>query len=105
MVALARCRCSCHKLTIEMGRQNNIPLYERICLFCFNQNNVTAIDCEFHAFFQCSKYNDVRNNYLYNWYSNGTTINDFYSLMSTQNEENIYKLSLFVYHLLKSTSS
>ena len=39
-VAFARFRCSCHKLTIETGRQNNEPLNERICSFCLNQNNL-----------------------------------------------------------------
>jgi hypothetical protein len=46
--------------------------------------------------------------HVYNWYSNGTIINDVYSLMNTQSENTIFKLSVFVsliekYELLTSS--
>jgi hypothetical protein len=56
---------------------------------------VSAIDCEFHVLFQCSKYNGILTSYL-NWYSNGITNNDFYLLINSQSQETIFKLSVCV---------
>lgn len=65
-IAFAKFRCSNHKLNIELGRHSNTPQNERLCIFCLNHNNVAVIDCEYHAFFQCPKFNIIRRQYLFN---------------------------------------
>ena len=49
--AFTKFRCSNHKLNIEVGRQLHIAYNLRICNFCFTENNMSIIDCEYHAFF------------------------------------------------------
>ena len=45
--ALSRFRCASHILNVELGRQNKIPYEQRIC----QNDNVSVVECEFHAFF------------------------------------------------------
>lgn len=67
--AFTKFRCSNHKLNCEVGRQLHIAYNLRICNFCFTENNMLIIDCEYHAFFKCSKYDVVRREFLYNLYT------------------------------------
>ena len=62
-IAFAKFRCSNHKLTIEIGRQLHLEYNLKICNFCFNKKNLSIIDCEYHVFFQCSKYDVAVENF------------------------------------------
>ena len=53
--ALSSFRCASHTLYVELGRQNKIPFEQRICQFCFQNDNVSVVECEFHVFFCCKK--------------------------------------------------
>ena len=99
-IALSKFRCSNHNLYIEIGRHLNIPYNDRLCTACL-ENNIRHIDCEYHAFFQCCRYTDIRNLYLFNWYSSETRIEDFYNLLSSSNYDILRKLSVYVYHLME----
>ena len=70
--AYCKFRCSNHKLGIEIDRHNNIPKEESFCSQCQN-----CIDCEFHAFYICKKYENVRDNFLFNWYLGGRDVHNF----------------------------
>ena len=59
-------------------------------------------DCEYHAFFQCSKFDVVRREFLYNWYTGGNTVHNFYNLMSTTDNDTLLKLCKYVYHLMNT---
>ena len=72
-IALAKCRCSNDKFGIETGRHNTIDCEQRICMYCFQKLNKNIVECEFH----CQKYDDIRNVFLFNWYTNDTIITIF----------------------------
>ena len=46
-----------HKLHVEKGRHNCIPLQQKICQYC----NLNKIEDECHFIVDCSLYNDERN--------------------------------------------
>ena len=69
--AFARFRCSSHKFAIETGRNRDIGRLDRICLYCFNHWDRLVVEDEYHVFFICAKYNNVREEYLYSWYQSG----------------------------------
>jgi len=47
--------------------------------------------------FYCCKYNDIRAQYLLNWYDRGMEIDDFYILMKTDCERNVCN---YVHHFI-----
>ena len=67
--ALANFRCSNTKLQIELGRQENIDIHIRLCAYCLLNDNLAIIECEYHAFFICEKYLNIRRSYLFSWYT------------------------------------
>ena len=100
--SLARFRASSHQFHIETGRYVHTPLQERICQFCFVSNNISTIECEFHVFFHCSKFINIRNKYLFNWYSAGRNLENFYSLLNSTENTKIQKIALFIDKLLNA---
>jgi len=100
-IALARFRLANHKLNIELGRHYGLRKDDRVCLYC-QQNQINVIDCEYHAFFQCPKYDILRHSFLFNWYVNGTSIHDFYNLLTSQDTNIIKNVALYVYHLINA---
>jgi len=55
--AITKLRISSHRLHIEKGRHNHIPLEERICQYC----NLNKIEDECHFIVDCTLYNNERN--------------------------------------------
>jgi len=49
------------------------------CLILSIKNQFFVIDCEFHAIFRCSKYNDLRRSVMFNWYFNRAGAHYFYN--------------------------
>lgn len=98
--AFCNFRCSNHKLGIEIGRHNNIPREERLCTTCND-----SIDCEFHAFFICKKYKQIRDKYLFNWYFGGKELHDFYVLIGTRDIITLRKLMFYVYVLMDNINN
>ena len=101
MKSYARFRCSSHKLNIETGRHFNISRNDRICLYCMMQNDLFTVEDEYHAFFHCVKYVDIRRNLLHNWYIGRTELVDFYNLMKSDDPITIHRLAVFIYNILK----
>ncbi|KAH3891876.1 hypothetical protein DPMN_015986 [Dreissena polymorpha] len=102
-IAYAKFRCSNHKLQVETGRHLNITFQNRVCNVCSQINiNMTFVDCEYHAFFHCTKYTSIRNQFLFNWYNSGTDLNNFYDLLSTNDFETIRKLAVYIFYLMNS---
>ena len=56
--AITKLRCSDHELEIERGRHNKIPREARLCKVCA----MGDIETEEHFLFECSYYEDIRNN-------------------------------------------
>jgi len=98
--SFSKFRCSNHKLRIEVGRHINIDREKIIFIYCLNDNNISFLDCEFHAFFNCIRYYDIHQCYLFNWYDRGLELNDFYSLMSSSCERNICNVCTYVHQII-----
>lgn len=97
---MSKFRLSNHRLNIELGRYNNVIKENRICNFCQQLNNANIIDCEYHAFLKCVKYDTVRQMYLFNWYLHRREPQDFYALLSSQNPGIVKNVSIYIYQLM-----
>jgi hypothetical protein len=78
--AFARFRCSSHTFKIGTGRHKSIPWEDRLYLHC-QLDGIFSIEDEFHVFFQCPKYGDVRAQNLLSWYSAGDSVTDLFNIM------------------------
>ena len=65
-------RCSNHDLMIERGRHLSIPRNDRFCTLCIDKNMYIFKD-EFHFFYECPSYDDLRDIYFnVSWINNRT---------------------------------
>ena len=48
-------------------------------------NNI--VECEIHVFFHCPKCGEIRNVFLFNWYTSDTNITNLYSLIHNDNPD------------------
>ena len=94
--ALAKFRCSSHRLAIESGRYENILLEDRICLFC-KELNKTVIEDEYHFLLFCPTFQDIREKYIEQKYWKNPTYQLFIDLMSNADKRTISNLSCFLY--------
>ena len=99
--SMARFRCSSHKLNVEVGRHLGIDREYRTCTFCSNSSNEICIEDEYHVFFKCHKYVNLRQDLLFSWYNGGTDIFHFYDLLKTENFVKIKKIATFISAILK----
>ena len=99
--AVAKFRFSNHKLNIEVGRHAGIPRKFRTCSHCLINNNSYQIEDEYHAFFKCSLYDDIRQRYLPSNLCNTKSLYEFYNILS-HNDPNVIKhVSEFIFHMMK----
>ena len=66
--SLSKLRCASLTLHIEVGRHTGVEKSHIICSHCLLYNNLRVVDCEYHAFFYCTKNSDIRETYLFSWY-------------------------------------
>jgi len=52
-------------------------------------------------FFYCPRYDNIRRNYMFNWYTGPTEVIYFYNIMSSDNENTIRNTALIINKLLK----
>ena len=86
-------RLSSHHLAIELGRHLNIPRENRLCPYC-NQN---MVENEYHFLLTCTKYYELRKQYLKKYYYQWPTINKFESLMSSKSTKTINNVARFIF--------
>ena len=67
-VALTRLCIGVHNLQVNLARHHNpvIPLNNRICLYCFNQEGRRILEDEFHLVIVCPLYSNLRLDLLKN---------------------------------------
>ena len=94
--SLSKFRCASHILHVEVGRHTGVKNSQRICSHCRIFNNLRVVDCEYHAFFHCTKYSDIGEPYLFSWYVRSRDLVSFYSLMSSRHDDIIKKIALCV---------
>ena len=92
--ALARLRCSSHKLAVERLR-GIIPRNERICRYCL-LNEINVLEDEYHFVMICPLYNELRLQYFPDLTLNDRTT--FIHILSSNDVIITQNLSLFVYH-------
>ena len=100
-IAYSKFRCSNHKFNIEIGRHTGIPRDSRFCNHCLRNSGISVVECEFHVFFECSKYDLIRQEYLYKWYTKVANLNNFYLLLSSTEETVMRKLANFIFQIMK----
>ena len=94
--ALARFRCSGHRLAIESGRYENILLENRTCVLC-EKLNVIVIEDEYHFLLFCPTFQQLRETYINKKYWDVPTFQLFIELMSSSETNTITSLSCFIY--------
>lgn len=94
--AMARFRCSSHRLTIERGRYDGILMENRLCTFCENMG-ITVIEDEFHFLLCCSQYVDLRSELINVQYTDRPNFHSFIMLMSSQDEDVIKNIAKYIF--------
>ena len=95
MQTLSKLRMSSHRLEVEAGRwarPNIIPVDERKCTTC------RVLEDEYHFVIECSRYVDLRNNYIAKYYWKKPSMYKCVELINSTNMNCLRKLSLFIYH-------
>ena len=86
---------------IEKGRHQNIDRSLRFCPFCLRRN-AYVIEDEFHFFFVCPTYAEIRNIYFKpEWVRDIVTLNKFYSIMSSVDASSIFSVAKFLLSAFK----
>ena len=90
---LSKFRLSAHSLNIEKGRYNNTNRRDRICTLC----NSSDIEDEFHFILKCPIYNDLRVNYIKNYYYRRPSVFKLVQLLSVNNVKIVNNLGKYLY--------
>ena len=92
-ISLSKLKCSVHNLNVEVGRHNGIAYEQRLCILC----DKMEIEDEFHFVMSCPVYQQLRNVFLPNIDIESTTINSFYSLFNSSEQE-VLRLAKYIYN-------
>ena len=90
---LSKFRPPAHSLSIEKGRYNNTNRRDRICNLCISSD----IEDEFHFILKCPIYNDLRVNYIKNYYYRRRSVFKLFQLLSVNNVKIINNLGKYLY--------
>ena len=96
-LSLCKFPTSNHKLPIEVGRWEGVPLNERKCLHC-NMD----IGHEFHYLFKCSHFTNERTSYLKPYFYRRPNILKLRELYSSSNRKTLINLATFVELIMKT---
>lgn len=99
--AVAKFRCSNHNLNIEMGRHAGIQREFRTCSYCLRHDNLYCIEDEFHAFFECKLYDDIRQRFLPTHLYNNKSLFEFYRILTLNNSDMVKQIANYIFHILK----
>jgi len=99
--ALARFRCSAHRLAIEEGRYKKQERNLRIC----NKCNMNVVENEYHFLLTCPFYRDLRIKYIPHFYRTWPTIFKFKRLMNTTSNKELHNLATYLHHAFVKRST
>lgn len=88
---LLRFRTRNHKLPIETGRWNSIPLQERKCIFCTED-----LGDEYHYIMTCRQFKAQRFKYINKYFYQNPNILKFKQLMNSENITELNNLCYFI---------
>ena len=80
----------------DRGGRSNVPFDQRICKYC----KLNEIEDEFHFLCNCTKYVELRENYLPHLIQNPTKFNVI-NVMSSLDKCSLLALSKFIYCAMK----
>ena len=86
-----------HRLIIETARWRNIPVNERKCMLC-QQNDIGD---EYHYLLKCEHFSEQRKQFIKKYYYNKPNTIKFNQLMNLKNKTELIKLSKFIEILMK----
>ena len=89
---ITKIRLSSHCLEIERGRHRNIPRNDRLCTLCIQR----TIEDEFHFILECPVYNNIRMQYIPNWYRTRPNMIKLIDLLSSTNVQLLYRLANYL---------
>ena len=69
--------------------------------YIFINKDILIIEDEYHAFFICEKFKEIRHTYLNNWYKALPSLENLYSLFQTDNHTTLKNLAVYVSKLLE----
>ena len=99
--ALSRLIMSAHCLNVEAGRWARpvIPLIERHCVICPGK-----IEDEFHFLFECTLYNELRQQYIPRYYACRPSMHKLVNLFDTCSKKTMRSVAKYVYLAFQSRS-
>ena len=75
---------------------------ERIdCLYCLNHHYLLVVEDEYHVFFKYDKFDALRNEYIYTLYQSCDSLQNFHSIIRTNNPVLIKKMCIYINELLR----
>ena len=89
-----------HRLPVETGRWDDIPLNERNCKYCTNDD----IGDEYHYLFTCDFFKSDRKLYLKPYFYVKPNIRKYRELFTSTDEATLIKLSKFVAIIMEKFS-
>ena len=97
-IALSRFLVSSHVLHIETGRWTRplTPADRRYCEFCLNK-----IEDEFHLLLECTKYSDLRSEFIPKYYWKRPSMQKVIELVNTTKKKTLIALAKYLYKAFK----
>ena len=92
--SLAKLRGSGLYINVHIGRRQNIPYEERVCVNCSK-----CIEDEYHVLFECPLYNNIRNRFIPRYYTFHPNQHKMVNLMTTESEIILNNLGKFVMYM------
>jgi len=75
---------------------NNVNL-----LLNFFVRRMDIVECEYHVLLECHRFNEIRQNYLFNWYRSSRNLQGFINILSSENDYALYKTAICIEKLLR----
>ena len=96
-IALTRLRLGSHNFMVERGRwkRPTVPFTHRLCREC------DMIEDEFHKFFECTRYANLRNKYLPPSVITKPSMYKFIELLQKSQDNQLLQLAIFIYKVFK----
>ena len=96
-IALSRLRLGSHNFMVERGRwkRPKVPFTHRLCREC------DMIEDEFHIFFECNRYANLRKKYLPSSVIDKPSMFKFIELLQKSHDNQVLQLAIFIYKVFK----
>ena len=94
-------RCPNHDVMLERVRYLSIPRNDRFCPLCLDEN-MYIIEDQFHFFYECPRYDDLRDIYFNVSWINNRTLDKCYAILNTNIQSEVYNTATFIQSAFKT---